>query len=420
MRLESAMRASREGLVASGTAISVLGDNISNANTTAFKEQRTEFVSLLGERADERNSSLPAGAGDGVAVGRIRQNFRVGATEQTGRELDVALTGGGFFLVGDPNRPLLTRAGNFQLNTEGVLTTADGLPVLGYAGADAEVLGTLNLGDLNINPQATTQIALFGNLDSAARLTPPPANVATFNELSASAAFVSTQSAYDGTGTRRDIQLYYYKTAPNSWTVRAYANGADVGQAADQPVLLGQVDLVFNNFGQIPNAQQGQAAINLNPAWAGVAGQNPFTIPLGRLTQYAGGSRIVNVQADGRGAGKIVGFEIDPDGKIYGATANGERIQAGTLALGSVTNNDGLMREANARYSVTEESGELRVGQAKVGNIGGVMGQALELSNVDLPQQFVDMIVYQRGYQANSQVLSAASDLLKNTISMIR
>ncbi len=420
MRLESAMRTSREGLVSHGQAISVIGDNISNANTSAFKGQRTEFAALIGERADDRGASLPGGAGDGVAVGRVRVDFGIGTSNPTGRALDVALTGNGFFLVGDPKTPSLTRLGSFQINNAGLLTTSDGLPVLGYSGTDAEVLGTINMVNLDRDPQPTTNIALFGNVDGSAPTGQPPANPATFREVGETAAFVSTQSAFDATGKRRDIQLFYYKNTPNQWTVQAYVNGEDVGQAADLPVLLGQTTVNFNNVGQIPEDQKPQAVLNLNPAWAGGVAQTPFTISLGNLTQFAGSSRIVNAQMDGRGTGDIVGFEIEGDGKIFGTTAGGDRIQAGTIALGDVTNRDGLLRSTGALFEVTQESGALRIGRALVDGRGGMQSGALEASNVDLPQQFVDMIVFQRGYQANSQVLSAASDLIKNTIAMIR
>jgi flagellar hook protein FlgE len=138
------------------------------------------------------------------------------------------------------------------------------------------------------------------------------------------------------------------------------------------------------------------------------------------MTQFAGGSRIVNVQQDGRGNGDVVSYEVTNDGKVYGLMANGERVQAGTLALGMVNNRDGLLRSSGSLYSVTQESGDLRIGIAGTGGRGGMQGQALELSNVDLPKQFVDMIVLQRGYQANSQAMSAASELIKSTIAMMR
>jgi flagellar hook protein FlgE len=414
------MRTSREGLVSNGQAISVIGDNISNANTTAFKGQRSEFVALLGERADDRGASLPGGAGDGVTVGRVRVDFEVGTAAPTGRGLDVALTGNGFFLVGDPKAPSLTRLGSFQINNQGLLTTSEGLPVLGYSGTDAEVLGTINMVNLDRIPEATTAVTIFGNLDGSVRTGQPPENPATFREVGESAAFVSTQSVFDASGKRRDIQMFYYKNNPNQWTVQAYVNGADVGQAADLPVLLGQTTVNFNNVGQIPEDQQAQAVLNLNPAWGGGVTQTPFTISLANLTQFAGGSRIVNTQMNGQGNGDVLGFEIEADGRIFATLSSGDLVQAGTLALGSVTNNDGLMRSTGALFSVTQESGPLRIGRALTDGRGGMQSRAIEASNVDLPKQFVDMIVYQRGYQASSQVLSAASDLLKSTIAMIR
>lgn len=420
MRLESAMRSSREGLVAHGQAISVLGDNISNASTTGFKAQRAEFVDILGERVNDRTSTVLGGAGDGVAVGRVRLDFNAGPTNTTGRDLDAALTGAGFFLVGDPAAPQLTRVGSFQISLNGILTTSDGLPVLGYSGTDTEVLTTINMTNLDIQPQATSFVNLYGNVDGSAPLGQAPVGPTTFRDLNAQAAFVSTQSVYDSLGGRHDLQLFYFKTSPNQWTVQAYVNGEDVGQAPNQPVQLGQAVINFNNVGQVSPDQQDLAVLNLNPQWANGVPQSPFIVTLGNLTQFAGGSRIVTVQADGRGTGDVVTFEFTNDGKIFGTTVNGDRVQAGTLALGTVTNSDGLLRASNTLFSVTQESGPLQIGRPLVDGRGGMQGEALELSNVDLARQFVDMIVYQRGYQASSQVFSAASDLLKNTIAMIR
>jgi flagellar hook protein FlgE len=420
MRLESAMRTGREGLVAHGQAISVIGDNISNANTTAYKQQRAEFVNLLAESADGRLATVPADAGDGVAVGRVRSDFDPGTTSATGRQLDVALTGAGFFLVGDAAQPALTRAGNFQINQDGFLTTSGGQLVLGYSRANPQAIGPINLKQLDIPPEPTTAIDIFGNIDGMGRISNPPANPITFAELSNEASFAATQSVYDAAGARHDVSMYYFNTAPNQWTVRAYINGEDVGQAAAQPVLLGEVALTFSNLGQIPEAQRPQAVLNLNPAWAGGVAQTPFTISLGGMTQYAGGSRISNITMDGRGTGDVISYEVDRQGSIFGITAVGDRVQAGRLAIGTVNNLDGLQRGADSTFTVTADSGALQIGEALVGGRGGVQGEALELSNVDLPQQFVDMIVYQRGYQANSQVLSAASDLIKNTIALIR
>lgn len=420
MRLESALRTSREGITAHGQAIAVVSDNISNVSTTAFKQQRAEFRDILSDKVSDRGSEVVAGAGDGVFVDRVRLNFGVGPMNATGRDLDVALTGNGFFLVGNAAAPQLTRSGNFEVNTDGILTTAGGLPVLGYSGTDVAQLGTIQMSRLAIPTLPTNAMEIFGNVDAGAPLTQPPANPATFQELNNAAAFVSTHSAYDTTGARHDFQLYYFKNGANQWTAQAYINGAEVGQADDIPVALGQTTLTFNQFGQIEEAAQAQTAITINPTWANGAAQNPITIGLGLFTQFAGGSRVTSSTQDGRGNGEVVAYDFAKDGKIFATLNTGDRVQAGTLALGMVTNVDGLERQGGSLFAATQESGAITVGLAGAGGRGGTAGGALEASNVDLSSEFVNMIVYQRGYQASSQVLSTTSDMLKNTIALIR
>jgi flagellar hook protein FlgE len=420
MRLESAFRASREGLTAHGQAISVIGDNIANANTTAFKRQRAEFTALLSDRVNDRGSEVVAGVGDGVALGRVRVNFESGPSLVTGRELDVAVSGRGFFLVGDPDAPTLTRAGNFQIGENGLLETSEGLPVLGYSGIDNEVLGTINLRDLDAQPLPTNGMQIFGNVEAASNLTTPPVNALTFPEISGAANFIATQSVYDTAGDRHDIQFAFFKTDVNQWSVQAYINGTDVGQEENQPVLLGEATLAFNAFGQIAEENAAQATLELNPAWANGAAQNPITVLLGEFSQFAGGNRVTNVTQDGRGNGEVVSYEVSDDGAIFGVMDTGLSIQAGSLALGLVTSTEGLARDGANNYTVTAEAGALEIERARVAGRGVIQNGALESSNVDLPEQFSDMIIIQRGYQANSQVLSAASDLLKSTIAMVR
>jgi flagellar hook protein FlgE len=420
MRLESALRTGREGLITHGLAISVLGDNISNANTPAFKRQRAEFVELLGEHANDRNAEVTPGAGDGVALGQVRLNFETGSALPTGRDLDVAITGRGFFLLGDPAAPRLTRLGNFEIAEDGFLATTDGERVLGYAGLDVNELGPINMAQFNIEPQPSTEVTLFANLNGSAAASPAPANPLTFKEIGAAAGFSNTLNVYDSTGARHDVQLFYFKSNLNQWTVRAYVNGDEVGQQPETPVLLGEVNLTFNNFGEIPFEAQPQASLVINPAWANGAQPVDLTINMSNLTQYAGGSRVNQVLQDGRGNGDVVSYSIEEDGKIFGMLVTGERIQAGTIALGLVNNVDGLERQGGSVFTTSALSGAAVVGRPQIGGRGSLLNQSLEGSNVDLSDQFTEMIIMQRGYQANSQVLSAASDLLKNTIQMIR
>jgi flagellar hook protein FlgE len=292
--------------------------------------------------------------------------------------------------------------------------------VLGYAGGDVNELAPINMTRFNVDPQPTGAVTLYVNLNGSAAISPPPAAGATFQEISASSSFSSTLNVYDTTGARHDVQLFYFKTAQNEWTVRAYANGEEVGQAPNTPVLLGEAQVGFNNFGQIPFANQPGSRLTITPAWANGSQQAPMTIDFANFTQYAGGSRVIQVTQDGRGNGDVVSYTLEEDGTIFGTLISGERIQAGTIALGLVNNVDGLERQGGSLFASSGASGAIEVGRPRIGGRGSLIGKSLEGSNVDLSDQFTEMIVMQRGYQANSQVLSAAADLIKNTIQMIR
>lgn len=420
MRLESALNASREGIVAHGQAIAVVGDNISNASTPAFKRGRAEFVSILGEIAGSQNAEVVTGAGDGAFVSRTRLNFESGAIDFTGRELDLALSGNGFFLVGDPAAPQLTRAGTFQLSPEGMLMTSSGLPVLGYQGADINQLVPLNMSQVNTQAVATTRVESFGNLDATLPLTTVPPAGATFAEINGAASFVAAQSIFDSLGQRHDITLSYFKTGANTWTVQGYANGADTGAGANVPVLIGQASLTFNSAGVIEDANAAAATINGNLTWANGAAASTLAIDLSAFTQYAGGSRLTNSVQDGKGGGEINGYSVDENGGIFALLEGGARAQVGSLPVAVVQNVDGLERSGSGVYSTTSASGQLVLGQAGKGPNGTIQAGALESSNVDIANQFVELVIYQRGYQANSQVLSAASEMIKGTIAMIR
>ena len=420
MMLESAFRASQQGLFAHGSAINVLGDNVANANTPGYKSQRAEFRDILGERVDDRVATTNAGAGDGVQVARVRLNFDSGTPNQTGRDLDVAISGRGFFLIGDPAAPKLSRLGNFQISQEGFLTTSDGLNVLGLTGTDPEVLGPINLTKLDIVPMPTSKSIIWGNLDGSGGVFPPPPNPTSFLDLAKNAGFVQTQSMIDSAGSRHDVQLYFFRNGPNAWTAQAYVNGKEVGQAADQPVLLGQTNLTFNQQGRITPETAAQSNMTINPAWASGVAQNPINIDFSNFTQFAGGSRVINVSQDGRATGDIVSYNIGNDGKIMAVLNTGDSVQAGNLALGLVNNVDGLDRLGNGLYGVTQSSGTLNIARPQIGGRGTTLGGYLEASNVDLPGQFTEMIVLQRAYQANSQALSTANDMLKNTIALVR
>jgi flagellar hook protein FlgE len=420
MRIESALNTGREGITAHGQALAIVGDNISNANTVGFKNQRAIFADMLGETPGDRVAGVVSGAGDGVTVKGIQSNFDVGPIQGTGRDLDVALSGNGFFQVGDVTNPQLTRAGSFQVDQDGFLSTLDGLRVLGYTGGDAVTLGPIDMRKVDLEIVPTTQAQLFGNLNSSANSSTPPQVPLNFQEINNTAASTTTVSVYDSLGARHEVVFGYYRTGLNTWTVQAYANGADVGQAADQPVLIGSTQLTFDTDGRLSQQGAAQAVMNINATWSTGAAPSTITADLSAFSQFAGATLVTNYAQNGQGVGEISGYEINGQGVINARLTNGQTARVGTISVATVTNRDGLARSGTSTFATTDKSGGITSGIAGTGARSKLLTQSLEYSNVDLAGQFVELVVLQRAYGANSKVISTASDIIKDTIALVR
>lgn len=420
MRLESALNTGREGITAHGQAIAVVGDNISNANTVGYKNQKAIFADMLGETPGDRVADVVSGAGDGVTIREIQSNFEVGPIQGTGRDLDVALSGEGFFLVGDVTGPQLTRSGSFAIDGDGFLVTNFGLPVLGYTGADAATLGKIDMKKVDLNIVPTTQAQLYGNLNSAATSSTPPTNPLTFQEINTAAAHTNTLSVYDTLGQRHEVVFAYYRNGVNSWTVQAFANGADVGQAGDLPVMIGQTQLTFGTDGRLTPESIATSVLNMNATWGNGAAPSAIAVDLSAFSQFSGGTLVTNYTQNGQGVGEITGYEINAQGIISARLTNGLTARVGSLSVATVTNEDGLVRSGTSTYVATQDAGVVTPGLAGTGSRSKLLSESLEYSNVDLSGQFVELVVLQRGYAANSKVISTASDIIKDTIALVR
>jgi flagellar hook protein FlgE len=420
MGLESAIGTSREGLNAHGRAIAVVGDNIANVNTTAYKASRPEFADILGEVADQRNSSTVSGIGDGVAIGNIRTIQEPGPIEPTGRELDIAISGNGFFMVGDAAAPQYTRVGSLEINAAGNLITASGKEILGYTGLDEATLGPINMTTVDTAGSATTQAQVFGNLNGAQVIGTAPANPATFRELSAALPFSSSQTIYDSQGARREVLFGFVKTGLNTWTVQAYVDGGDVGGTEGVPTLLGEATLAFDGSGAMPEANRAQAQLTMAANWGNGADPSNVVVDFSGMTQFAGVSALKSINQDGEGQGGIQSYEFGTDGTIFAILDTGTRAQVGRIPLAVFPGADALERAGSSVFTPTERAGQAAVGKAGEGARGTIEDRTLERSTVDIAKQFVDLVVYQRAYQASSQVLSAANQMMQGTIQLIR
>lgn len=419
MRIESALYAGRSGLEAQGSAIAVVGDNISNANTVGFKSSRIEFADLLSEGAGGASSTTGGAAGSGVQVNRVRQIHETGVIEPTERALDVAIEGKGFFIVGDPTNPSYTRAGNFVIGDDGLLKDANGKNVLGKK-VGATALGSLNMLKLDNLATPTTAAALAGNLNATDPIATVPTTVSTVKDLNSS--FIANPTVYDSLGKAHDLTVAFYKTGASEWTARAYVDGSALtgGKAGQLTSIGSETKLTFTGNGVIADANKATAKLTATPAWSGGAAQGNFTLDLSSLSQFAATSQLATITQNGSTSGNIKDYQFKSDGTVLAVLDNSNTVQIGTLQLRDFQNVDALQRTGNANFIRSNGDGALDPANPGVGLLGTLRGNALERSTVDIASEFTNLILYQRGYQAASQTLSTASSLIRDTLGLIR
>ncbi|MFH5824894.1 flagellar hook protein FlgE [Georgenia sp. AZ-5] len=381
------------GLRAHQTMLDVTGNNIANVNTTGFKASSTQFQDTLsqltqaGAAPDQQvGGTNPAQVGLGVQVAGISTNFAQGSTQVTGRATDMAISGDGFFVVNKGGNTFFTRAGAFDFDSNGNLVTPDGAIVQGWpavggvvnAGGPVQNIGLP--GAATTAAQATTGVTLGGNL---------PSDAAPGTEV------VRDVEVFDALGESVTLTLAFTKAATgNSWNV----------QGSDSTGATGNTTLTFANGGY------SGGAINVG----GV------TVDLADLTGYADLSTLKVTDKDGRQAGTLTSFSIGPDGTLVGSFSNGVREPIGQVALATFDNPGGLEKSGNSLYAATVASGGAMVGEAGTDGLGTLVGGALEMSNVDLSQEFTNLIVAQRGFQANSRVITTSDEVLNELVNLKR
>ena len=425
MAILGALSIARSGLIATGEALSVTGNNIANVNTIAFKGSRSEFSDLL---AGVGTRSV----GLGTRLAGVSASFTQGGVETTGRATDIAIQGNGFFVVRDGTSQVYTRKGNFTLNPDGSLATQDGLPLQGYAlDASGNIVGPLT--DVSFNgatsqPSPTTTVDVKNNLDATATVIPGGFVGTTWETAYASSNTSTTVKVFDSLGVSHDMTLFFTKTGPGAWTVNVMAEGAEVsGGTAGVPFPVGNAALTFNPDGSLSAPPPTALAVTFNGASASNINFNfgtPNTTPtagegLDGLTQFGSASSVA-ADGDGYGAGQLQAISVGADGTITGVFDNGESRDLYRLGLADFAAPDGLIELGNGLYRDSTSSGPATVGTPGSSGMGTVVGSAIERSNVDLAQEFVDLISLQRSFQANSRVITTADGLLNDLINIVR
>jgi flagellar hook protein FlgE len=402
------MNSAISGLRAHQTKLDVTGNNIANVNTVGYKASQTVFEDTLSQVM--RNGSAPtaqaggtnpAQVGLGVKVAGITTNFEQGSAQNTGRSTDFMISGDGFFVTQAGNEQLYTRAGSFNYDAFGNLVTPDGALLQGWMATDGVVDTNRPIGTLAVpfgevmQPTRTQNGQVVGNLSSGAA-------------VGAGSAVQTQFTVYDALGTAQQINVTFTKTGANQWDVLTRD-----GNGATQTTGL--------TFSTAPGSEGQPTAggtVTFTPStgtWPG-----PITIDLTAMRQFGGASAPVPGDVDGNAMGTLQSISLSGDGTIMGVYSNNLKEPIGKLALATFANPGGLAKAGNSSFRVGDNSGQPAIGEAGTGGRGSLIAGALEMSNVDLAEEFTGLIVAQRGFQANSRVITSSDEVLQDLVNLKR
>jgi flagellar hook protein FlgE len=412
----TSFNAALTGLNNNALQINVIGNNLANINSTAYKGSKASFAELLGGSADTSANGNPIQVGLGSFVPGVSPFFNQGSILYTGKVTDAAISGNGFFVVETNDGQGYTRAGNFGLTRLGEMVSSDGFRVLGYPAVNGVVSQTDVLSPITVlkgsslPPLATTSIGIAANLDS--------------REV-AGGTFSTAVQIYDSLGSAHPLTITFTKASATGWSWDATLPAVDTGgTAADPPVSVGTGSITFDSNGILT-----APAANPVLAISGLAsGASPMSISfdildsqgIPRFSGYASLSAVSSTTQNGYTSSVLKDISIDNKGVVSGVFENGQVQPIAQLAIATFANVEGLLKFKGSTFVTSGSSGEPSIGGAGNGGRGSITGSSLEQSNVDIAQEFTNLIIAQRGYQANSRVISTTDELYQDAINLKR
>ncbi|ELC7280433.1 lateral flagellar hook protein FlgEL [Aeromonas veronii] len=384
------------GLRAVNQELSIISNNVANASTAGFKSSRAEFAAIYG-----------GGQAGGVEMNNVSQNFdRNGDMTRTGRGLDLAISGSGFFVLKDGSgQTSYTRAGMFQRDNANYLTTAGGTRLQGYTTDDAGKLQSGVVGDIQVKAgslpaKPSDKLEFVANLKADASII--PADPKFDPNKSNTFSYSQSSKVYDSLGTEHTVTQYFVKKGTNAWDVHYSFNGADVTPAAG-------AKMIFD-----PNGKLDTGASTIPPSLAlKPAGASPIELQfdMSRVSQYASDFNATRNQSNGYTAGDLTGVRVDGDGGVYATFTNGQSLLQGQVVMANFTNPNGLLQTNNTSWQQSFSSGQPVLGAPGTGTMGKLTAGAYESSNVDLTGELVSLMTSQRNYQANAKTISSADKM---------
>lgn len=422
-----ALLAGVASIKAQQTRMNVIGNNLANVNTTAFKGSRVTFQDMISQTlrgAAGPGNSLggrnPLQLGLGVLVAGTDANMEQGSLNATNRPADLAIQGNGYFVVSDGSAMTYTRDGSFDLDANGDLVMrSTGQRVMGW-GADAfglidssqpvDASSSINIpvGQQSA-VQQTTQIDMAGNLKGTAAATD---------------SFTTTVRVYDSLGGAHDVTIRFTNrqsppqgTAPtgatSSWEWQAFEGTTPIGDSSS----AGNERLYFDGTGKILN---GAVLGGVTIPGSGAAPAFDVDIDFSATTQLATDTSVQVSRQNGYPAGSLQGFSVSSEGIVTGIFTNGLTRQLGQIGMANFPNPGGLERIGNNQFRQTDNSGIASIGAGKSGGRGNINAGFLEQSNVDIGTEFTELIVTQRGFQANTRVVTTVDEMLQDLINIKR
>jgi len=419
------------GLESDSTALNTIANDLSNMNTTAFKSESTNFADLFYQQIGTTGAGNPITVGAGVKVASNAISFTQGSINSTGNSTDVALNGNGFFVVSNGGGYEYTRAGGFSTDSSGNLVTSNGMSVMGYPAVNGVVNTNAPLAAINIpigqvlEPRASTSMGMTANLDAAAA-TP--------------SSFPAQITVYDSLGEPHLVNIQFTQASttavPNTWDYSISLPASDYAGAAPAAITGA---MTFDTNGNLTSIKQGAGAAqnvgtaagdisSIPLAFSGLAdGSSNLSINWNLLdasgkptiSQEDTASAVSSTTQNGYNSGQYQSFTIGSDGTVTATYSNGQKENVGQLALANVANLQGLQLLGDGDYATTLASGTASVGTSGTDGLATLQDGALEASNVNISDEFSQLIIAQRAFEANAKSVTTFDTVTQDTINMV-
>ena len=406
------------GLKANAFAIDVISGNLANLNTYGYKESKVSFQNLV-------NDSLGTGAGGatvgGSTVALSTRSFSQGSIQSTNQAFDAAIQGNGFFVLRSKAEQVYTRAGNFKVDASGHLLTQQNQNLQGWNAQNGVLSSNTGIADIRVpisslrQPSPTSQFTITANMNASAVVGTPDAT------------FSSPIPIVDSQGNSHLVTLTYVKSAANTWDYTATIPSSAIAGGTGTATTLATGTLTFDGLGHLSAPLPVNSPVSIaitgfnNGASDMTMAWNLYdTVGNATLTQYNQASANLGSTQDGSPSGQLKAMSIGSNGQVLAHYSNGDAVAVAQMAIASVLNPDSMQDLGDNTFGVTSRSSIPAIGLPGTGSRGAITGGALETSTVDIAKEFTNLLTYERGYQANSKVVTTQDDILQETVALKR